>query len=90
MREKYYNKLKKFFRKKLLLTREELKLTQEQMSEKLSMSVRGYSHLEGGKSTCGVLTLVLFLIYFCPDTKQFLNEFKNLYESDDDFAEIKN
>ena len=90
MRNIYHNKLKKFFRKKLLATRSELNLTQEQMSEKLSMSVRSYSDLEGGKSTCGVLTLVLFLIYFCPDTKQFLNELKKVYESDDDFEEIKN
>ena len=81
MREEYHNKLKRFFRNKLLLRRGELNLTQEQMSEKLQISLRNYVNLEGGKNTANSLTLVLYLIYCCPDAKQFLNELKELYES---------
>ncbi len=83
MREEYHNKLKIFFRNKLLLTRGFLNLTQEQMSERLEISLRNYSELERGKNSCNALTLVLFLIYCCPDVKQFLNELKELYESDE-------
>ena len=82
MREEYYDKLKRFFRIKLLLRREELNLTQEQMSENLNISLRNYANLESGKYLCGTLTLVLFLIYHCPDANKFLEEIKNLYESD--------
>ena len=83
MREEYHNKLKIYFRNKLLLARGKLNLTQEQMSERLEISLRNYSELERGKNSCNALTLALFLIYCCPDVKQFLNELKELYEADE-------
>lgn len=90
MREEYHNKLKKFFRNKLLLTRSNLNLTQEQISEKLQISVRNYANLENGKSICGTLTLVLFLIHYCPNPNEFLNELKALYESGNNELDANN
>ena len=84
MRKEYHEKLKQFFRNKLLLTRKEMNITQEQMSERLSMSLRSYSDLETGKSSCGAMTLALFLVYFCPNPKEFLSELKELYKVAED------
>lgn len=82
MRKKYQQILKKFFRSKLLLKRGELNLTQEQISEKLQISLRNYSNLESGKSSCSTLTLILFLIFYCPDVNGFISELKSIFESD--------
>ena len=84
MRKQYTEKLKKFFRKKLLLTRSQLNLTQDKMSERLAVSVRSYAELERGRSACSALTLALYLIYSCPDVETFLNELREAYESENE------
>lgn len=53
--------LKKYISKKLKSSRTQLKLSQEQMSEKLMISARSYSDLERGKYFCSALVLINFV-----------------------------
>ena len=62
-------------------TRKEiLHISQDEMSEKLLLSCRSYIELEHGKSICNSLSLVLYLIYYCPDTVAFLDDAKKAIE----------
>lgn len=59
------------------VTRKEiLHISQDEMSEKLLLSCRSYIELEHGRSLCNSLSLVLYLIYYCPDPAAFLNDAK--------------
>ncbi|MBQ7875717.1 MAG: hypothetical protein IJ316_00345 [Clostridia bacterium] len=84
MRKIYSNKLKEFFCKELIKTRANLGLTQFEISERLALSPRPYIELEHGRSLCSALTLVLYLIYLCPDVEKFLNQVRIIFESDKD------
>lgn len=53
--------LKKNFRNELITKRAELNLSQEQMAEKLNISLRSYSNLEHGISFCSALSLINFV-----------------------------
>ena len=53
--------LKKSFRNELITKRAELNLSQEQMAEKLNISLRSYSNLEHGISFCSALSLINFV-----------------------------
>ncbi len=57
-------------------TRCVLKLTQAEMSEILVMDPRSYADICSGKTMCGTLTFVLFLIYCCNDPVAFLKKVK--------------
>lgn len=53
--------LKREFRELALKTRDNLELTQKQMSELLSMSENSYCDIENGTYMCGTLTAILLL-----------------------------
>lgn len=53
--------LKKKFRNELIVKRAELELSQEEMAEKLNISLRSYSNLEHGTSFCSALSLINFV-----------------------------
>ena len=53
---------------------------------KLHMSVRSYSYLESGVSCCSARTLVLYLLYYCPDVSEFLSELRAAFEKVDEAA----
>ena len=62
-------------------TRKEiLHISQVEMSEKLLLSCRSYIELERGRSLCNSLSLVLYLIYYCPDPEAFLDDAKKAIE----------
>lgn len=82
MRKHYLKKLKKVFCKNIIMTRTALGLTLEQMANKLSMDPRSYIDIDHGKNSCSALTLILYLIYCCPDVKAFLSEVKEEFEKD--------
>ena len=53
--------LKKSFRNELIIKRAELELSQEEMAERLNISLRSYSNLEHGISFCSALSLINFV-----------------------------
>ena len=62
MRTKMEAIVKSNLRTLALRTRARRALTQEQMAEALSMSVRSYIDIEAGVSMCGTLTALLLLM----------------------------
>lgn len=80
MRSTYAEAIKTYFRRKLVAVRSDLNITQEEMAQALSMSLRSYNDLENGKSCCSATTLVLFLIKVCPDPIQFIGELRKVIE----------
>lgn len=68
-------------------TRKEiLHISQDEMSEKLLLSCRSYIEFERGRSLCNSLSLVLYLIYYCPDPVGFLEDVRVAFERADDSA----
>ena len=63
-----------------------MKITQEEMAQKLMMGCRTYVDLDHGKSGCSALTLALFLIYVCSDPICFLKELKDAFENSEEDA----
>lgn len=82
MRHHRQRVLKDFFNSRLILARDNLGVTQEEMAHRLNMAPRTFSDLERGKNSCGALTLVLFMIYICKDPMEFLEELRNALETD--------
>lgn len=76
MRNTYANIIRTHFRRKLVSVRTSLNMTQCEMSQNLSMSLRSYSDLENGKCACSTTTFVLFLIKVCPDPIGFIEELR--------------
>lgn len=61
MRRKIEAVVRDEFRTLAIRMRDDLDLTQDQMSEALFMSERSYSDIENGHSTCGTVTAMLML-----------------------------
>jgi DNA-binding XRE family transcriptional regulator len=83
MRSDFEKILKKELRDVVLKTRSRLNLTQEEMSELLSMSKNSYFDIEAGEHMCGTLTTVLLLLeQDDPNTilKKIQREFEQLSE----------
>ena len=83
MRSDFQKILKKELRDVVLKTRSRLNLTQEEMSELLSMSKNSYFDIESGEHMCGTLTTVLLLLeQDDPNTilKKIQREFEQLSE----------
>ena len=83
MRSDFKKILKKELRDVVLKTRSRLNLTQEEMSELLSMSKNSYFDIESGEHMCGTLTTVLLLLeQDDPNTilKTIQREFEQLSE----------
>lgn len=81
MRKQYTSIFKEFFYKKLIYSRNELGISQEEMAERLEMAVRSYIDLDHGKTGCSAVTLVLYLIYVCDEPQTFLDELKENFET---------
>lgn len=82
MRNRYRQILKTFFRDKVLRTRDDLGMSQEDMAHILTMAPRTFIDLEHGKTGCSALTLALFMIYICKNPAAFLEELRNAFETD--------
>lgn len=83
MRDSVERVLKQELRILALKTRNDLKLTQKQMSELLLMNEKSYSDIETGVYMCGTLTGI-FLIMLQDDPGAFLRNLKqkidNVYD----------
>ena len=86
MRKQYTQILKEFFYQKVFRSRVELGITQEEMAHRLAMSSRTYVELDHGKSGSSALTLALYLIYICSAPLEFLEELRNAFESESNWA----
>ena len=86
MRKQYARVFKTFFYQRLLRSRMELGMTQEEMACRLAMASRTYVDLDHGKTGCSALTLALYLIYICTDPMAFLEELRDAFEKQDDKA----
>ena len=80
MKEAYRSELKRILCKWFGSTRITCNLTQAEMAEELLIDVRSYADIDRGISLCGTLTLVLFLIYFCPEPSYVLREIRSAFE----------
>ena len=86
MRKQCEQILKNLFHETLVHTRYQVELTQEQMAAILMMDVRSYVELDHGKSGCSALTLALYLIYICSAPLEFLEELRNAFENESNWA----
>lgn len=82
MRKQYTDTLKHFFHRKVKRSRKDLRITQEEMADRLLMAGRTYIDLEQGKNCCSALTLALYMIYVSSDPVQFLEELREAFELD--------
>ena len=80
MKEKYKQILKTLLQEKVIESRNDLCISQEEMAHRLSMAGRSYIDLEHGKSGCSALTLALYLVYLCPDSEAFLKELRDAFD----------
>lgn len=81
MRNLYNKQLKTICHEHIISTKVENELTQAQMAEYLVMDIRSYADIDSGKSSCSLLTFVLYLIYLCPDVDELINEIRLSFES---------
>ena len=79
MRHQLEEILKEELRKLAITTRDELKLTQREMAERLEMSESSYSDIETGRTMCGTLTTVL-LLDMQDEPKDFLYDVRMKFE----------
>lgn len=75
--------LKKSFRNELITKRAELNLSQEQMAEKLNISLRSYSNLEHGISFCSALSLINFVNNCDVDKEKLFSMFAEIMNDAD-------
>ena len=80
MRDLYNEELKMICHKHIILAKTENNLTQAQMAEYFVMDIRSYADIDSGRSSCGLLTFVLYLIYLCPDITAFIDEIRDSFE----------
>ncbi len=81
MRNLYNKQLKTICHKHIISAKVEKGLTQSQMAEFLVMDIRSYADIDSGKSACGLLTFVLYLMYLCPDIEELIEEIRISFES---------
>ena len=80
MRDLYNEELKMICHKHIILAKTENNLTQAQMAEYFVMDIRSYADIDSGRSSCGLLTFVLYLIYLCPDIGELIDEIRDSFE----------
>lgn len=86
MRDKLQTIFEHFFYEQLIIfirtteKKTQKKLTQENIAERLEMSLRSYSDIYLRKTCCSALTLVLFLLYCCDNASDFLNNLREQFE----------
>lgn len=81
MRNLYNKQLKEICHKCIVTAKVKHNLTQAQMAELLVMDIRSYADIDSGKSSCGLLTFVLYLLYLCPDIDGLIDEIRISFES---------
>ena len=81
MRNLYNKQLKEICHEHIISAKIENGLTQAQMAECLVMDIRSYADIDSGKSSCGLLTFVLYLMYLCPDIDELIEEIRICFES---------
>ena len=81
MRKQYTQILKDYFHSRLIGSRNDMGISQEQMAELLVMASRTYIDLDHGKSGCSALTLILYLLYVCDEPQVFLDELREAFEN---------
>ena len=86
MRKHIQNRLKEIFRIALIQTRDEGKLSQEEMAHRLAMATRSYIDLENETSCCSAVTFILFLLYVCPNPTAFLDKLRQAMEAGSEAA----
>ena len=86
MRKTYRAALKQCFYQRLIITRAEMGITQSTMAERLAMDERSYIDLDHGKTCSSATTLALFLVYVCDDVYGFLEDLRNAFESETNWA----
>ena len=72
------NYLKSSFKKELRTKRAELNLSQEEMAERLDISLRSYSNLEHGICFCSALSLINFINNCDVDKDKLFSEFDEI------------
>ena len=80
MRKTYHRLIREYFCRTIFEYRIQADLTQLQMAERLYMDERSYIDLEHGKNGCSVVTLILYLIFECPDSDAFLMDMEQLHK----------
>ena len=75
--KKMHSVFKEVITEHIKATRKELGLTQAEMAAKLQIDLRTYCNIESGRSLCGTMTLLMYLLYICPDVNGLLDEIKN-------------
>lgn len=79
MRKAYQMLIREYFCRTIFEHRIQHNLTQAEMAERLCMDERSYIDLEHGKYGCSVVTLVLYMIFECPDIEKFLSDMERLF-----------
>lgn len=75
----YKESLRQYFSVQAKALRKKRKLTQEEMSEQLHITVRAYGDLERGCSCCSAIALLFFLLMLEPDElAAFLAQMKRI------------
>ena len=70
--------LKNSLSNELITKRAELNLSQEEMAERLDISLRSYSNLEHGICFCSALSLINFINNCDVDKDKLFSEFKDI------------
>ena len=78
--KKMHSVFKEVITEHIKATRKELGLTQAEMATKLQIDLRTYCNIESGRSLCGKMTLLMYLVYICPDVNGLLENIKNRKE----------
>ena len=76
MKSIYYSTIRALLADHMRKDRKALGMTQSQMAEKLELDLRSYSNVENDKSLCSTMTLLLYLLYICPDSGALMEEIK--------------
>ena len=78
--KKMHSVFKEVITEHIKATRKELGLTQAEMATNLQIDLRTYCNIESGRSLCGTMTLLMYLVYICPDVNGLLENIKNRKE----------
>lgn len=78
-----YDSLKNYFGKELKRKRKSLNISQEEMSERLGVSLRSYSDLENSKNFCSAISLICYVINCDVDKDELFSDFAEIMKDDD-------
>lgn len=81
MRKQFEIILKDHFRTAVIRFRQANGLTQDQMAQRLGISLRCYCDLESGKSCPSAVTLMMFL-QMCEDSRVFTEELRQAFDAE--------